>query len=160
MPEIDLFGPAKSEPNEWQGTVHALVVRELGEPEGSGPPLRPLVDYEIQHPWSCKQEEREPYGGGVKLIVWACDVGYAENDGDLAFNLHYSGTEVTEPGFYLVQGWGRKSYAYDYGAWEYDNGVAVVAGPAPLPSPVIGVAAEHSIEDPFTGEATVRVRLA
>jgi hypothetical protein len=137
--------------SEGEGTVHMLVVRALGDPS-SIDGLRPIEDYEIQHPWSCPQEER--WDG--RVMVWTCDVGWMENDGDLAFSLKYSGTEVTEPGLYLIQAWWRKYYCWDYGSYEYNNGIGAIAS-RPEPA-VIGVAAEHSIEDPFTGETSARVR--
>jgi hypothetical protein len=50
-----------------------------------------------------------------------------ENDGDLAFSLKYSGTEVTAPGLYLIQAWWRKYYCWDYGSYEYNNGIGAIA---------------------------------
>jgi hypothetical protein len=141
--------------SEGEGAVHMLVVRELGDPsiiDG----LRPIEDYEIQHPWCCPQEERSPWPGGPRVLVWTCDIGWMENDGDLAFSLKYSGTEVTAPGLYLIQAWWRKYYCWDYGSYEYNNGIGVIAA---RPNPAIGIALEHSIQDPVTGEASVRVRL-
>ena len=58
-------------------------------------------------------------------MVWTCDVAHIEGDG-LAFSLRYSGTPITEPGTYQIQGWGTKSYHHEMG-YEYDGGVAVMS---------------------------------
>jgi hypothetical protein len=121
------FDPATGDPSEWEGAVHALIVREVGELDGAAIwPLHPILDYEVQHPWCCEQADRGGY------LDWNCDVAWHINESDLAFSLKYSGTPVTEPGFYLIQGWGRKSYYHDYGAYEYDGSIGVIAGPAPI----------------------------
>lgn len=112
--------------SEWFGEPHTLTVREVTPPlPGSLFTHHELADYDIKHPPSCKQEERDYYGG-VKCMVHTCDVGWEEAEGDLAFSLKYSGTPITEPGTYTIQGWGRKYYVPYYGAYEYNNGIAVI----------------------------------
>lgn len=115
---------------EWEGSVHLLTVYEVGEPEGSIVPLR-MLEYEVFHPSSCRQEPVS-WDGEVRYYSWACDVEESIMNSDIEFSLHYSGTEITEPGNYLVRAWGRSYYVYDYGAYEYDGGIGVVAGPYPL----------------------------
>lgn len=108
--------------SEWVGDVHTLVVTSVRPPDG------PLdsgdLEYEIQHPPTCKQERHGE--GDHSYLDWACDVGWYEREGDLAFQLRYSGTPVTEPGTYQIQGWGRKSYYHEYGAYEYDGSIGLV----------------------------------
>lgn len=108
--------------NEWEGEPHTLIVHSVTLPDG---PLDDgSLEYDIEHPASCKQEERGPEG--YTYSVWTCDVaGYADDIG-LPFTLRYSGTPITEPGSYRIQGWGRKTYCHDYGAYEYDGGVGVM----------------------------------
>lgn len=105
---------------EWQGKPHVLIVRSVRLPE------RPLDDgdlgdYTLKHPRSCGQ--RTVYG---ILREYTCDVGWQENESGLPFSLRYSGTPVTEPGVYRIQGWGSKSWYHEFGAYEYDAGVAVL----------------------------------
>jgi hypothetical protein len=108
--------------SEWHGEPHTLTVREVTLPDG---PFDDggLGDYDLEHPSSCKQEEQD--WGGVTTLEYTCDVAHQEREGGLASSLRYSGTPVTEPGTYQIQGWGNKSYYYEYGAWEYDSGVGV-----------------------------------
>lgn len=112
---------------EWEGRIHILIVRKVGDPEFDG--LRPLEDYDIIHQptlMGCSMERRKLYGE-IEVDAYTCDVGWQmDQDGDLAFNLRYSGQAVTEPGVYLVRGWGRKYYVWDMGADEYDAGIGVV----------------------------------
>jgi hypothetical protein len=106
--------------SEWHGEPHTLIVRAVHLPHG---PLDDgCLDYELEHPASCEQVERE-YGGGVTGVEYTCDVDHFEDSG-LPFSLRYSGTPVTEPGTYRIQGWGRKHWT-ELG-YEYDSGVAVM----------------------------------
>ena len=109
--------------SEWYGEPHTLIVRSVRPPAG------PLLDdddleYDLEHPASCKQEEAD-YGSGITVFEWTCDVAFHEADGLLS-SLRYSGTPITEPGTYRIQGWGRKTYHPSYGAYEYDGGVGVM----------------------------------
>jgi hypothetical protein len=105
--------------NEWYGQPHTLTVHSVRPPDG------PLDDgdleYDLEHPPSCKEEERD--WSGVKILEWACDVADHQGDG-LAFSLRYSGTPITKPGTYRIQAWGRKSWT-ELG-YEYDGGVGVM----------------------------------
>lgn len=110
-------------PDEWHGEPHTLVVRSVRPPDG--PFDDGELDYDIEHPPSCKREDcGQP--GRFEDMVWTCDVASTAGDVGLEFSLRYSGTPITEPGTYQVQGWGRKIYVPDYGAYEYDGGVGVV----------------------------------
>jgi hypothetical protein len=104
----------------WTGQPHILTVRSVRLPDG---PLDDgaLEDYDIRHPRSCKQEKHY-------LGYWhyTCDIAHDEEECGLSFSLRYSGTPVTEPGVYRIQGWGNKHYSWEYGAWEYDAGTAVI----------------------------------
>ena len=108
---------------EWHGEPHVLIVREVRPPDG--PFDDGELDYDIEHPPSCKQEDRGQPGQYTDM-VWTCDVAGHIVDGGLEFSLNYSGTPVTEPGTYRIQGWGRKIYVPDYGTDEYDGGVGLV----------------------------------
>lgn len=108
--------------SEWHGEPHTLIVRSVSPPDG--PFDDGELDYDIEHPPSCKQEEC-----GDKehsYMVWTCDVAETAGDVGLEYSLNYSGTPITEPGTYQIQGWGRKTYCHEYGADEHDGGVAVV----------------------------------
>jgi hypothetical protein len=107
--------------SEWYGEPHTLIVRSVRLP--GGPLDDGELDYDLEHPPSCKQEEHG--SGGHTYTAWTCDVAGHEDEG-LAFSLRYSGTPVTEPGTYRIQGWGRKTYYHEYGAYEYDGGVGVM----------------------------------
>lgn len=107
--------------DEWYGEPHTLTVTSARPP--AGPLDEGELEYEIGHPPSCKQEERDY--GGVKALVWTCPVAEIASEG-LPFALRYSGTPVTEPGTYRVQSWGRKAYYHEWGNYEYDGGIAVM----------------------------------
>ena len=108
---------------EWHGEPHTLIVHAVVRPpDGSCDDGE--LDYDIEHPASCKQEECGD--GEHSYMAWTCDVAGHIGDGGLEFSLNYSGTPVDEPGTYLIQGWGRKTYVYEYGTHEYDGGVGVV----------------------------------
>lgn len=103
--------------SEWFGDPHTLIVHSVTPPAGTFDDGS--LEYDLEHPPSCKQEERQ-YPG---VLDYTCDVAHHEQDG-LAFSLRYSGTPITEPGTYRVQAWGRKSWT-DLG-YEYDGGVGVM----------------------------------
>jgi hypothetical protein len=110
--------------SEWHGEPHTLIVHEVVRlPDGHFDDGE--LDYDIEHPPSCAQED---YGhaGRFKVMAWTCDVASHVIEGGLEFSLNYSGTPITEPGTYQIQGWGRKTYYHEYGAYEYDGGVGVV----------------------------------
>lgn len=108
--------------SEWEGEPHTLIVRSVEPP--AGPFDNAHLDYEIQHPPACRQEERG--NGANTYMAWTCELSFYETEADLAFCLSYSGTPITEPGSYQVRSWGRKSYIWDYAAYEHDGGVAVM----------------------------------
>jgi len=117
-PVLDFATPAK-DPSEWEGAVHFLTVTAAEPPDG--PFDNWHLEYEIAHPWSCKQASH--YLG---FEEYTCDVAYHESESGLAFCLHYSGTPVTKPGFYLIQGWGRKYVHWELGP-EYDASIGVIS---------------------------------
>ncbi len=106
---------------EWHGEPHTLVVHATHAPHG--PLDEGCLNYDLEHPPSCKQEERD-YGYGTTALEWICDVAYCERESGLPFTLRYSGTPITEPGTYQIEGWGYKSWT-ELG-YEYDGGVAVM----------------------------------
>jgi hypothetical protein len=105
--------------DEWYGEPHTLIVHEVTLPDG---PLDDgdLGDYDLEHPPSCKQAEK--YGGHV--LEHTCDVAHHETGSGLAYSLRWSGTPITEPGTYRIQGWGRKIWT-ECGD-EYDGGVGLM----------------------------------
>ena len=105
---MDIKWMIRPGPRNWEGDVHTLIVHSVDEPFGEGDAGD--LDYNIEHPPSCKQQE--------------CDVAQAEEDVGLAWSLQYSGTPVTEPGTYRIRGWGRR-YPTELGD-EYDGGVRVM----------------------------------
>jgi hypothetical protein len=108
--------------DEWFGEPHTLTVHSVRLPDG------PLDDgdleYDLEHPPSCKQEERGPEGHTYS--AWTCDVADYAGDCGLPFTLRYSGTPITRPGTYRIQGWGRKTWYHEFGAYEYDGGVGLM----------------------------------
>jgi hypothetical protein len=115
---MDQFLSGPQDSPEWAGEPHVLVVRALRLPDG---PLEygEFTDYSIEHPPTCKQEKT------CLGTVWTCDVSAQESEG-LEFSLSYSGTPITAPGTYRIQGWGRK-LTPEPGICEYDSGVSVIA---------------------------------
>jgi hypothetical protein len=111
--------------SEWEGDPHVLIVHSVTPPAGHFDDGG--LDYDIEHPPSCKEEERQ-YPG---VLEWTCDVAHHEAECGLAFSLRYSGTPVTEPGTYRIQAWGSKSYYHEFGAYEYDGGVALMEPAVP-----------------------------
>jgi hypothetical protein len=115
-------------PDEWEGEPHTLIVHSVRLPDG--PFDDGDLEYDLEHPPSCKQEERVYIDGLTGEPFWTCDVAQNEGDCGLPFSLRYSGTPVTEPGTYRIRAWGNRYYDSYYGAYEYDGGVAVI-GEAP-----------------------------
>lgn len=108
---------------EWEGEPHTLVVTAVRLPEGQFDDGE--LDYEVQHPESCPQEE---FGWPPNTYTgYSCDVAQIISDTGLEFALKYSGTPITEPGTYAIRSWGLKYYVWDAGAYEYDNGIGVVS---------------------------------
>jgi hypothetical protein len=125
MTDLGEFLRASGEPtgsSEWHGEPHTLIVRSATPPDG--PFDDGELDYDIEHPPSCKQEECGD--GEHAYLIYTCDVASDAGDVGLEFSLRHSGTPITEPGTYQIQGWGRKVYVPDCGAAEYDGGVGVV----------------------------------
>ena len=108
--------------SEWEGEPHVLTVTSVTLPVGRWDDGE--LEYEIEHPPSCGEEEHA--SGGVTWLEPACELAWHEREGGLAGILRYSGTPVTEPGTYRIQSWGRKYYVWDAGAYEYDGGIAVM----------------------------------
>jgi hypothetical protein len=108
--------------SEWYGEPHTLIVRSVTPPEGQFDDGE--LDYDIEHPASCKQELCGE--GDHAYMIWTCDLAQNEAESGLPFCLRYSGTPVTEPGTYRIQAWGRKDYFWESG-WEYDGGIGVMA---------------------------------
>jgi len=121
---LSLLGEARSKSgnDEWFGELHTLTVHSVTAPDG--PFDDGDLDYEIGHPPTCKQEDEE--WGGVTVRRYTRDVARDEGDCGLASSLRYSGTPVTEPGAYRIRSWGRKYYAWEAGAYEYDGGVGLM----------------------------------
>jgi len=103
--------------NEWSGAPHILTVRAVHLPHG---PLDDgCLDYDLEHPPSCQQEEYH-----LGYMRYTCAIADHEGDSGLPFSLRYSGTPITEPGTYRIQAWGAK-YWTELG-YEYDGGVGVM----------------------------------
>lgn len=116
----DLLAGGRQEPDEWHGEPHVLTVHAVTLPDG--PFDDGELEYDLEHPPSCRQEETWP-----GCLAYACDVGYDEMEGGLAASLRYSGTPVTGPGTYRIQGWGRRIRVWDAcGGYEYDRGTGVI----------------------------------
>ena len=102
------------------GAPHTLIVRSVQPPAGQFDDGE--IEYDLEHPPACKQEEMNWHG--VPGLEWTCDVAHQEREAGLASSLHYSGTPITEPGTYRIQGWSRK-YWTQLG-YEYDSAVGVI----------------------------------
>lgn len=105
--------------SEWFGEPHTLIVHSVTLPGSQWDDGE--IEYDLQHPPSCKQEEL--LGGHV--LIYTCDVAHMEGEAGLAHSLRYSGTPITEPGTYPIQAWGTKTYHWECG-YEYDGGVGVM----------------------------------
>lgn len=116
-----MTGPADE---EWYSEPHTLIVHSAQPPESKWDGWH--LDYDIEHPASCKEEERD-YGEGVTCLEWNCALAHEEEYAGLTSALRYSGTPVTEPGTYRIQAWGRKTYYY-WAGYEYDSGIGVMEG--------------------------------
>ena len=108
--------------SEWAGEPHTLIVRQVHLPHG--PLDNGCLDCTLEHPASCTKETTGD--GEHSYTQYTCDVAHQERESGLASSLRYSGTPVTEPGTYQIQGWGRKSYYHESGTYEYDNGVGLI----------------------------------
>jgi NTP pyrophosphatase (non-canonical NTP hydrolase) len=110
---------------DWYGEPHTLVVTSVIPPAGKFDDG--VLEYDLEHPASCQQEERASFGtGGAKFLEYTCALADNERECGLPFSLKYSGTPITEPGTYRIQSWGTKTYYFEYGAYEYDGGVVVM----------------------------------
>lgn len=109
--------------SKWFGEPHTLIVRSVRLPDPKVQFDDGDLEYEIVHPQSCKQEERDY--GDRGYMYYTCDVAQNVGDVGLEFTLNYSGTPITEPGTYRIQGWGSKTYYWDSG-YEYDGGVGLM----------------------------------
>lgn len=106
---------------EWFGEPHTLTVLSVEPP--SGPFDDGELEYEIEHPATCKVETR---GAGEHAYdEHVCDIAHNIDAVGLACSLRYSGTPITEPGTYRIQGWGTKTY-FPQAGWEYDTGIGVM----------------------------------
>jgi hypothetical protein len=110
--------------NEWYGEPHTLTVHSVTPPDS--PFDDGEIESELEHPPTCKQEERTFLGGGGNgMLIYTCAVAEMEAEFGLLWCLKYSGTPITEPGVYRIQSWGNKTYHHEYG-YEYDAGIAVM----------------------------------
>jgi hypothetical protein len=116
--------------SEWAGEAHVLTVHSVRLPDG--PFDDGGLEYDIKHPESCTEEGRDY--SGVTVMEWACELAFYEREAGLASALRYSGCPIAEPGIYRIQSWGRKYYVWDYGAYEYDAGIAVMPDEEPQSS--------------------------
>jgi len=109
--------------DEWFGEPHTLIVRSVTEPLGKFDAGD--MDYDLEHPPSCKQETVGE--GEHSYTEYTCDVAFDERECGLAYSLRYSGTPITEPGTYRIQKWDRKIPVWDsISGYEYDGGVGVM----------------------------------
>jgi hypothetical protein len=108
--------------SEWYGEPHTLIVHSVTPP--AGPFDDGEIDCDIEHPPSCQEETHGE--GAHSYTTYTCDVAETAGDIGLPFSLRYSGTPVTEPGTYRIQGWGRKTYYHEHGAYEYDGGIGLM----------------------------------
>ena len=97
--------------SESYGKPHTVIVYFDGDE----------LTYDLEHPPSCQQEER--YDGHV--LAYTCDIAWHEEEAGLFESLAYSGTPVTEPGTYRIQGWSRKTYYHGRG-YEHDASMGVI----------------------------------
>jgi hypothetical protein len=87
--------------------------------------------YDLEHPPTCTKTvykyEYAAYDGSDPTVEeWDCDVAWHEGETGLFESLDSSGTPVTEPGTYRIQGWSRKTYYHGRG-YEHDAGVGVMS---------------------------------
>jgi hypothetical protein len=88
------------------------------------------LTYDLEHPPACTRKvytyEFACYGGESPTVEeWDCDVAQHEAEAGLFGALEYSGTPVTEPGTYRIQGWSRKTWYPSHG-FEHEAGVGVM----------------------------------
>ena len=106
--------------SEWYGEPHTLIAYFDGEG----------LTYDLEHPPSCTKKvytyEFACYGGESPTVEeWDCDIYWHETESGLFESLASSGTPVTEPGTYKIQGWSRKTYYY-WAGYEHDAGVGLM----------------------------------
>ena len=107
--------------SEWYGEPHTLIAYfDGGE-----------LTYDLEHPPSCTKSvyTYEFATGGAEsptVVEWDCDIAWHQAESGLFESLSHSGTPVTEPGTYRIQGWGRKTYYPVAGTYEVDNGVGLM----------------------------------
>lgn len=109
-----------SRDSEWFGEPHTLVA--YFDDDG--------LTYDLEHPPTCTKKvytyEFACVGGESPAVEeWDCDVFHYATESGLFECLEYSGTPITEPGTYRIQGWGRKTYYHGAG-YEVDTGVGVM----------------------------------
>lgn len=97
------------------GEPHTLIA--YFDDDGSGD-----LTYDVEHAPTCQQEEQ--YDGHV--LAYTCDIAWHEDQAGLFESLEYSGTPVTEPGTYRIQGWSSKTYYHGHG-YEHDTGVVLIS---------------------------------
>jgi hypothetical protein len=110
--------------HESYGEIHTLIVTEAEPPAGDFDDWH--LEYEIEHPPSCRQEASHMHGQPM-VVDYTCDVAHHEHDSGLAFCLKYSGTPVTKPGTYKIQAWSRKHVHLE--GTEYDGGIGLAEEP-------------------------------
>lgn len=93
--------------------------------------------YEIAHPSSCSRSEGWP----DDAPHYDCGVQYEEDNMGIFDSLAYSGTPVTETGYYLIEFWHEQTTGGPWGPPEHTTGVGVLDGcsmpcvPRPAPTP-------------------------
>jgi hypothetical protein len=96
---------------------HVLIVRKIGQ---KWDPIHTpdWEDWEIIHNEECPRENNPPFG-----LSYTCMVGYEAEHVEPRWSLHYSGTPVEEPGYYLITTWHETYHGFDY--TEYDGGICL-----------------------------------
>ena len=89
------------------------------------------LTYDVEHAPTCTKKvytyEFACSGGESPTVEeWDCDIYWHQTESGLFESLAYSGTPVTEPGTYRIQGWSRKTYYHGRG-YEHDAGVGVIS---------------------------------
>lgn len=105
--------------DEGTGHPHTLIVHAI-HPSWMYPGDA-TWDYDLQHPPACKQEMHH-HG----YMHYTCDVAHWEEECGLEYAMKESGTPITEPGTYRIQGWWHRYHAPYYGTVEHNAGVALV----------------------------------
>lgn len=79
--------------------------------------------YDLDHP-GCPHSEDWP----DDVSHYDCGVQFEEDNIGLFESLAYSGTPVTEPGFYLIEFWHEQTTSGPWGPAEHTTGVGVLNG--------------------------------